>query len=449
MPAIGQKLHGRESYTDAVVTELGNRSLWWIGPRGADAVALADIPQLAGTMSLTAPMRTKPGICLEELTGHRVDLDAYDPVEEKTASVEAPVWNALDDVLDDQPTAVLPYRAYDQLVLPRFIRRTTATMLGAFPPLLRMMEFKPYVEAELGRLGLQVLPWKYVTRSDLGCLAREFEDGAAVFRPAQTSGGHGFFVAQDLNGLIEAWPEDGPDLLATSSLLRDAVSLNVSGVVWSSTTTLHPASIQLIGVPGLTSRQFGYCGSDFAAVGDLGLDVLDDLDLMARQVGDWLRGHGYRGAFGMDALWHDGRLHFVEVNPRFQGSTVASAMLSAALDLPCTYLEHLGVFLGLVPPASRRLRDMWSDAPPLSTFTMHNVDGVATRPHPGLAAAFHDHPSRRAIDLLPDPATGVAPGGALARVFVDASVTTDGADIDPTWRSRLDQLGGSPAKVPA
>lgn len=441
-------LSGRNSWADAVVGELGNRALWWIGSRGCDAGALANIPQLAGTMSLTAPMHGRPAICLEDATGHRVDLDAYDPAEESTASAEVSLWSALDDVLH-QPTALLPYRGYDQLVLPRFSRRPATTMLGAFPPLLRMLEFKPYVETELGRLGLRVLPWRYVARSDLGLLARELENGAAVFRPAQTSGGHGFFVAHDLNGLIDAWPEDGPELLATSSLLSDAVSLNVSGVVWPSTTTLHPASIQLIGVPGLTSRQFGYCGSDFAAVGDLGLDVLDDFELMAHQVGDWLRSHRYRGVFGMDALWHDGRLYFVEVNPRFQGSTTASAMVSAALDLPCAYLEHLGVFLGLNPPARRRLRDMWSDAPPLSTLTIHNVEVVPCRGASGLVAALNDHPSPLGVDLLPEPTTVVAPGGALARVFVDASVTSDGADLDETWRSRLDRWNDSMARMPA
>ncbi len=445
---IGERLDSRNDWVEAVAREVGARSLWWIGPRGADAVGLADVPQFAGTVSLTAALPGRPSICVENRSGHRVDIDDYDPADEMTASAEAIMWSALDGVLD-RPTALLPYRGYDELTLRRFTRRSTTTMLGPFPPLLAVMECKPHVETEMARLGLRVLPWQYVTRADLTCLARDLETGPAVFRPAQTSGGHGFFVAHDLEGLIDAWREDGPEMLATSGFLRDAVSLNVSGVVWSSTTTLHPASIQLIGVPGLTSRQFGYCGSDFAAIGDLGLDVLDDLDLMARQVGDWLRCHGYRGVFGMDALWHDDQLHFVEVNPRFQGSTVASAMLSAALDLPCTYLEHLGVFLGLAPPASRRLRDMWSDAPPLSTFTVHNVDVVSTRSCPGLAAAFDDHPSRRAIDLLPDPTTSVAPGGALARVFVDASVTTNGADLDGTWRSRLDRWGGSAAKVSA
>ncbi len=433
-----ERIRGRGAWVDRVAEVLGARVLRWVGPRGADSRALRDVPQLGGAISLTAQYGDLDAVCLESLVGRRVDLDAYDSKDPANAGAEASIWEAVDAVLD-RPSVLLPYRAYHQLIEPRFCRRSTTSVIGMFPGLQDVFDYKPFVESELGARGVAVLPWRYVRRADLESLRAELDNGPIVLRRDRTSGGSGFWVVRCPEELDLAWPEEGPSCLAATGLLHEPVSLNVGGVVWSTTTTLHPASVQLIGVAGLTAREFGYCGNDFAAIGLLDRAVLDDLEDLTLRVADWLRIQGYRGAFGVDALWHEGQVLFMEVNPRFQGSSVGSSMLSTDLDLPCIYLEHLGVFLGFSPPPARRLYEMWSSAPPLGAFTVHHV-----RPQAALvdvdqfATSFANGPGFRELDLLPSTTTMVDEGGAIARVFANSSITTTGADLNCDWRSQLD-----------
>ena len=136
---------------------------------------------------------------------------------------------------------------------------------------------------------------------------------------------------------------------------------------------LHPGSVQLIGIRGATTREFGYCGNDFAAFALLDQQLIEEVDDATRRIGRWLGADGYRGAFGVDFMWSGGTLYFAEINPRMQGSTAVSTALATGLGLPDVVLDHLAATLELRPTASLSLSDWARELPPSAHLVVHNV----------------------------------------------------------------------------
>ena len=87
---------------------------------------------------------------------------------------------------------------------------------------------------------------------------------------------------------------------------------------------LYPVSAQIIGVQGLSDEAFRYCGCDFpTAAGTISPELAESLYAAALAIGRKLfQKFNWKGFFGIDViLTPDGRLIFVELNPRLQSST--------------------------------------------------------------------------------------------------------------------------------
>ncbi|MBK6489615.1 MAG: ATP-grasp domain-containing protein [Gemmatimonadetes bacterium] len=191
----------------------------------------------------------------------------------------------------------------------------------------------------------------------------------------------------------------------------------------------------MIGIKQCTTRRFGYCGNDFAAAKNLTDPVLDELEKLGMQVGRWLSRNGYLGAFGIDALCHDGLVYLTEVNPRFQGSSRVTAELDAALGLSDIFLHHAASFLGLSPPPQQPLRELTRATPARAHVVCHNLLSVpAEVTSEGVRLGLPPH------DVLPAAGETVDPDAVLGVVHFDASVTTDGSDILPHAQAMLDAV---------
>ena len=87
-------------------------------------------------------------------------------------------------------------------------------------------------------------------------------------------------------------------------------------------------SVQIVGTRGCTSRAEIYCGNDFSAAGRVP--------------------KGFLGIFGMDFLLNGDEVLALEINPRFQGSTMLLSLLQADRgELPLAAL-HVMQFMGLM-----------------------------------------------------------------------------------------------------
>ena len=70
--------------------QLGRRKLIWFGTRGADCLPLLDLSQFAEVYSIITPLNSLSveEVCLENLSGSRVDLDSYRLEYDTTESVK-------------------------------------------------------------------------------------------------------------------------------------------------------------------------------------------------------------------------------------------------------------------------------------------------------------------------------------------------------------------------
>jgi len=271
----------------------------------------------------------------------------------------------------------------------------------------------------------------YIADIDQVDAEKYFEKGPVMLRRSRTTGGVGLVRVDDPDELSELWPREPEAFVSVAPFIDGGISLNVGAVVWDNGVTVHPASVQLIGVPGLTNRPFGYCGNDFAAVADLDPVLLDQMEHSTRSIGAWLGGFGYRGAFGVDFLVSGGEPLFTEINPRFQGSTHASCRLSVDHDESCLVLEHVAAFLELEAPTSVPLRLQAARYDPLSHVVVHN-GGPDAGVDPGpLLAAFSRTRKLLASDVLTRPELITRSDAAIGRFTLACSVLDPDGDLHP------------------
>jgi hypothetical protein len=220
--------------------------------------------------------------------------------------------------------------------------------------------------------------------------------------------------------------------------LDPSVPLNVNACIFpDGSLSLHGPSLQLIGISGTALSRFNYCGNDFARVRDLDPAVLRALQELAVGAGRWLSSMGYVGAFGVDALLHQGTVYLTEVNPRFQGSSLLSAHLDLALDRPDVYLTHAAAFLGLPPPGAWDLRDLAREQPPAAQIFARNVGGRVTRNAASWRASGE-------VDcwMLPDPGVSVHSEALLCRAIARTAVTADGWNLHADAAAWFAELPG-------
>lgn len=447
----------RASLRGAVVDAIGDRQLVWFGTRGDDVESVADIPQLDASISLISAYRRRPlttTSSLEDLTGVRVDLDSFDVDDHPRAPAVRALRDDLHRVLS-RPSVAFTYRP-TMLMEGVALSRAPRTRLVGLPVGHRAsFDFKPWVESRIYELGVPSVPWRHVADLDqldvLPLLAR----GPVVLRRSRTTGGVGIVRVDAKDSLEAAWPEQDEAFVSVAPFL-DGLPVNVGAVVWSDGVSIHPASVQLIGIPSLTNRGFGYAGNDFGAARDLGDDVLGSIDASVTVIGHWLRTVGYLGAFGVDFLLTDQGPLFMEVNPRFQGSTHASCQLSVEANWPCLLLEHLAATFGLeVPRPVRSLPSVMADVDAFAHLVVHNTSSLPLHIDPtDLVRRFEALDGHVRSDVLTNPDLITMPEATVGRFTVRAPLTQSGFDLDDVRRTILEEEQGawaalSPATPPS
>jgi hypothetical protein len=433
-PAVVTAGVGRTALARQVSQALAGRRLIWCGIRGEDGEALRELPELAGSFSITAPLRDAAGgplevdVCLESLRGARPDLDRYDIDLDPTEAARAFRRGVLQSVAE--PCVVMTYRPAAMLSALGFAMGATMTLAGPFEGRQAAFEHKPWVESALAARGVRGLGWRYLAVEQHAELRRMVAHRPHVLRASRTSGGEGVRLVRTVEELDGGWAGGGDGLVAAAPFL-DGLPINFSGCVFpDGGVRLHPASVQLIGIGSCTDRPFGFCGSDFGALPALCDDAtLDRVDALGRQVGAWLRDERYLGAFGVDAIVAGGEVIFTEVNARFQGSSAPSAIVARELGVPDLFLDHLAACLGLPSTwAGLSIRTWARRQPAVSRVVVHNTATTS------LARVADAQPlaalrAGEGIAQLP-PDLPADPGAALCSATLRRSVTRTGFALD-------------------
>lgn len=417
----------------ALRERLDGRELIWMGIRGEDGEPLRQLPELGASFSIIAPLRsatipTSLNVVFEQLSGVRPDLDRAD-LDIETGSAAAEFRHRLLQAVNRR-CVLMTYRPNRLASALAYAMADTLTLAGMNEERHAAFEHKPWVERSLEARGVRGLGWRYVADEHRARVARMVErEGPHVLRASRTSGGVGIARVDKAADVDRWWPAQPETFVAAAPFLHPTTPINLSGVVFADgSVRLHPVSLQLIGVPSCTDRRFGYCGNDFGAAAALGPDVVAQLEALARRVGAWLAEERYLGVFGIDALVHDGMVHFTEINPRFQGSSAMSAEIAQEADLCDLHLDHLAAMLGLPPAAEDPTLADWVALQPAAAQVVVHSTTV------GLVA----RDDRRPIpDLAPGQRLGtfarnvrVEHGATLCRTRIPRAVTTDGFTID-------------------
>ena len=425
-----------------VIERLGQRQLVWIGTRGEDALSISDVPQLSASFTLTSALdrlASVAGQSLEQLTGERVDLDTFDIDEQlRTDAVREFREQILRTLSSD--SAIFEYRPSAFSSAIAFARQDRCLHLGLFSGHQFAFEHKPWLETSIAGLGIPHIPWTYVADLDQLDTVELLARGPVMLRRSRTTGGVGLVRLDDADRLTEMWPDEPEAFVSVAPFIDGGIPLNVSGVVWKDGVTVHPASVQLIGIEGCTLRPFGYCGNDFGAARSLGSAVLDQVEVATRAIGTWMGGYGYLGAFGVDFLVKDGVALFTEVNPRFQGSTHATCRLAIEADRSCLMLEHLAAFLGIASSVSTPLRTQMDELPDLAHIVIHNVGPPGRIDTGPLLDHAHRATQVSQADVLTYPQLLTARGATIARLTIRDRLTDSGFDLRPFWRSLVDSM---------
>jgi hypothetical protein len=411
----------RAEYIRRIEDALGMRKLYWFGPRGADGRALLALDQFDGSFSLMAPLEAVSvgaDVSLETLTGVRVDHNTYSLETDASDSVRELRSRLLSAL--SQPSAVLPYRPNRFLSNICFPRAATVQHLGQFYEHQSQFEHKPWVESELKRIGVSVLPWTYFADEDKPRL-REFfhSEGAIVLRASRSDGGARVELITDGDELERLVPLHDDGFLSACRFFGDALSLNVNGCIFrDGTVILQGLSEQLIGRPELVGRRFGYCGNVFKRACDWPTELVGQFEYNARLVGKWLHSQGYLGVFGLDALFADGKAYIVEINPRFQGSTWAVADIDRELERPDLYLCQIAAELGLDAPVMPPFGAPLDPPTSVALLIAHNLENGSVRMDPG-AQGVGDPAGR--VDLVARTNISIEPSAIVARITTRAA----------------------------
>lgn len=227
----------------------------------------------------------------------------------------------------------------------------------------------------LSRLWLSnivsVPPYASVSKSEcnLGFLQRLFgKYDSFVIQKNYSGGGTGTYLLSTQNSdIVEDKLKSGVLYLA-SPYLKNSISASCTILIDDNQCIAFPATEQLL---HYTNEQISYCGNKF-------YDNKSFLSKIIRQqsiaIGNLLCKQGYRGICGIDYLIQDKKLMLIEINPRFQGSSLSFDKTLNILGLPSLYELNTLCFQNQMPNISSEIDNMCI---PFENHFVFNISGIS------------------------------------------------------------------------
>lgn len=134
-----------------------------------------------------------------------------------------------------------------------------------------------------------------------------------------SSGGKGTFI---LNKHNEAFIQSqlNNSLYLVSPRIKNSYPVNIHISISKKEIIIFPPSLQIIQEKG---NKLLYVGADFVQAKSIPLEIVESIKKIANKIGKQIQSIGYRGFLGIDFIVDNkSKILFVEVNPRFQGSSI-------------------------------------------------------------------------------------------------------------------------------
>jgi hypothetical protein len=227
--------------------------------------------------------------------------------------------------------------------------------------------------------------------------ASDILDGPFVVQPPVGSSGENTYIVSNESDFDKAKKVLGPAQRVKLSKYMPVPSLNGHCVVLRTLEGLSAIavcpSVQIVGTRGCTNRAEIYCGNDFSAVGKVHKSVIEETCTIMEKIGLFMGSKGFLGIFGMDFLLNGDEVLALEINPRFQGSTMPLSLLQVDRgEVPLTAL-HVMQFMGLIEEFSQefllQLGRMYRDPYSGAHLIVHNLESKSCRMEHDLKAGIY------------------------------------------------------------
>lgn len=147
-----------------------------------------------------------------------------------------------------------------------------------------------------------------------------------IIQKAIATGGEGTYLLTEQNSLqIENMLMESEDYLV-SGYEENNIPVNIHAIIYEKDILLFPISIQIMKKQGV---KLLYQGADFEEASHLKPQIKTKLHTAMLNICRKLQKEGYRGVTGVDAMIVDDEVYVLEMNNRFQGSTL---LLNIALE---------------------------------------------------------------------------------------------------------------------
>ncbi len=178
------------------------------------------------------------------------------------------------------------------------------------------------------------------TYNNLSILFPEYDE-FILQEPIGSSGGFATHILSSKNERALLQAIKYKDLLV-SPYYKENIPINHHLVIYPNEILIFPPSIQLI---ERVNDKLQYCGGDFVAAQELSPDMQKEIYTQGKKIGATLQKMGYRGVLGIDYLiLPDNRILFLEINTRFQASTIALNQALSDNRLPSIHEYHIESF---------------------------------------------------------------------------------------------------------
>ncbi len=189
--------------------------------------------------------------------------------------------------------------------------------------LLQWLNDKPTVKSWLSFCNIPVFPYETFLGQDITSdkLEQRFpQTEQCIIQSNYGGGGMGTFLVS-ISGFDKVKPLLQPlRQYMVSSYAKHSVSVNTHVFISDKQTVLSPGSVQII---ELEQDQLCYRGADFAAFRMLPDTCREQVRNLSLKIANRLRERDYRGVAGIDFIvTRDQKVYCMEINPRFQASTV-------------------------------------------------------------------------------------------------------------------------------
>jgi hypothetical protein len=329
------------------------RGTWaWVGQRGIDAFTVLDfVPLDAGFCcdfgEAYARLWTERSLfSVEKDLGIRENWGNQD----LEMLWEGPTRKRIETYISGvkEPVNTVCYRSLKVLEKDRRFRVLAPPLMlkDLFDDKLRQLEL-------FSMLGVET-PMTFVCPLDKTTFSKASDilDGPFVVQPPVGSSGENTYFVNNESDFERVKDILEPEQSVKLSKYLPVPSLNGHCVVLKTREGLRSIaacpSVQIVGAYGCTSRAEIYCGNDFSAAGRVPESIRAEICKIMEDIGLFMGAKGFLGLFGMDFLLNGDKVLALEINPRFQGSTMLLSLLQVDRgEVPLAAL-HVMQFMGLI-----------------------------------------------------------------------------------------------------